>query len=70
MTDYEITKNAVQVTNPAIKDADRDLVVHILTLIIDKYCSDHYMTCRQKCDFVKDILHNFEELKENMRREI
>ncbi|MBO4541627.1 MAG: hypothetical protein J5725_00445 [Bacteroidales bacterium] len=66
MTSYELTKSAVQTINPAIQYADKELLVNIFTIVIDKYCSDHHMSCVQKCDFVAEILKNFEELKNNV----
>lgn len=66
MTVYEQTRKAVQQINPAVKDVSKEQMLHIMTLVIDKYCTDHRMSCQQKCGFVSEILKNFIELRENV----
>ena len=66
MTSYDQERNAIHIINPAVESLSKDLFLHTMTLVIDKYCSDRHMSCRQKCDFVMQIWENFEELRQNV----
>lgn len=66
MTVFQSTKKAISVILPAIKELDKDVMIHVLTICIDRYCSDRFMSCNDKCDLAYEIYHNFDELRRNV----